>query len=212
MVSILILVAIVIGGYHAILAWERWEARQWPWPADPSPPPPSAPAPSRVPADDVDDDEADPDDDADDTDPDAQIALADLGPGPWPIPGLARTPSCADPEWAGFPWFDGASCWGCERACKRRAFHPYSGCNIGAELRGAGAARARAAEDLPYHSGYAPHATQRQAGRSCSTDVDQLWGDWATECGRLARRALAGLEPAADPFVAEGEAAADCPF
>ncbi len=117
-------------------------------------------------------------------------------------------------EWDGYPWFDSRSCWGCDRSCKRRAFRPYAGCNIGAEIRGASAARARVEADQPYSAGLtatstrtAPPDTRR------STDVDALWDHQCEECGRLARRSTCGLEPVRDSAVAvESGAEESAPF
>lgn len=117
-----------------------------------------------------------------------------------------------DAEWAGFPWFDDRSCWGCDRECSRRAFRPYAGTNIGAEIRGAGASQARARADEPYSCDVVtPHHGQNGGRRS--TSVDALWDASCEECGRLVRRVEAGWEPVPGSTVAvESGTAMETPF
>lgn len=114
-------------------------------------------------------------------------------------------------ECSDFPWWDDSRCWGCDKSCKRRAFRPYSGGNIGAEIRGAGAQRSRNRAEEPYND--AAHTPRkRQVGRTCSGDVDRLWSDWCETCGELVRRVLSGEEPAPGAAVVAVAEADDCPF
>jgi hypothetical protein len=112
-------------------------------------------------SDDCDDDPTDPDVDLDDDE-------ADQGP--------ALSPA----------WWDDRSCWGCERACKASSFKPY-GYNVGADVRGAGAARARVAAGQPYHAGFAPSEHHAQVGRDSATSVAALWSDLCERCGEWMR-------------------------
>ena len=118
----------------------------------------------------------------------------------------------------GFPWWDDRACWGCSKGCKRANFHPY-GFNIGAEIRGACAARARADRESPggYHGGFAADGPRRPAGARMSTSVDAIWEHDCQECGEAYRRDLYGVNKVDDDEeeTTEGPVdvvVADCPF
>ncbi len=118
----------------------------------------------------------------------------------------------ADAEWSGFPWYDDRACWGCDKTCKRRAFRPYAGMNIGAEIRAAGLAHALGDAGDVYHAGFAPRTTGAQSGRPQSCEVSELWEHLCTECGRYVRRVALGLDVAPAGDLAVPVDAADCPF
>ena len=88
-------------------------------------------------------------------------------------------------------WWDHAKCWGCPAGCKRRNFKPYAGQNIGAEIRGASASRARADRESPgaYHGGFAPESQTHRENRST---VDDLWSDYCQRCGEIVRERMSG--------------------
>jgi hypothetical protein len=127
-----------------------------------------------------------------------------------------------DVDGIGYPWWDDRACWGCSKGCKRSNFHPY-GFNVGAEIRGACAARARADRESPgaYHGGFASDGPRRRAGARLSTSVDAIWDHDCEECGRAYRRDLYGLDTDRnddEDETTEGPAdgldvvVADCPF
>ena len=198
--SVLLGLAVVVATIYVLHRWEQEDRPR----ADPTP----APVPVDIddgsddPGDDWPDDDPDLGDVDDDEDEDAEdddetAAAHDVDP--------------LDAEWAGFPWFDDRSCWGCDRSCKRRAFRPYAGTNIGAEIRGAAASRARARADEPYSS-VTDTPTRGQNGARRSTSVDAMWDDSCEACGRLVRRVEAGLEPVPGSTVAVESGAVECPF
>lgn len=116
--------------------------------------------------DDCDDDPTDPDVDLDDDDLDDNES--EQGPS------LSAA------------WYDSRSCWGCSKHCKASAFKPY-GYNVGADVRGASAARSRVAAEQPYHAGFAPSERQAQVGREPATSVASLWSDLCERCGAWMR-------------------------
>ncbi len=83
-------------------------------------------------------------------------------------------------------WYDSRSCWGCAKRCKASSFKPY-GFNIGADVRGACAARARVATEQPYHAGFAPSERHAQSGVDGATSVASLWSDLCQRCGEWMR-------------------------
>jgi len=186
--SVFLVVVLMGFSCYVLHRWEQEEDR--------------APVPVPVP-EDVDDEDPTDDDEELDDDPtlDEDDPVDDDSDDPFYGAGLAD--AGVDVEAAGFPWWDDRSCWGCDKSCKRSKFHPYSGGNIGADVRGASAARARVAADDPYSAGLvatstrtAPPDTRR------STSVDALWDDSCEACGRHVRRVDAGLEPVRDSGVA----------
>lgn len=110
-----------------------------------------------------------------------------------------------------FPWWDSRTCWGCEKGCKFRKFNPYGHTNIGAEIRGASAARARADRESPglYHAGFAPE-TPRGTGKGI--DKAGLWDRLCEDCGTWIRAGSPAFP--SGPSVVDGlDAAVDgCPF
>ena len=165
---------------YALRRWEvqsRDESAGVPSPVRPSDPPP-APVVDAPATDPTDDDDCD-DADDEDTDPNGPALRA--------------------------AWYDSRSCWGCAKHCKASAFHPY-GYNVGADVRGACAARARASADNPYHAGFAPSAHHAQEGVESATSVASLWADLCQRCGEWVRSGAA-VQPAV--VVAADET---CPF